>query len=418
MARQRGIDNSAYNGAMTKFIPYGKQCIDDDDIDAVAKILRSDWLTTGPAVQQFEEAFAAYCGAQFAVAVSSGTAALHLAMMALGIGPGDAVITSPITFLASANCARYCGAEVFFADIDPQTACLSASEVDELLQTHTNIKAIIPIDFGGHPADLEGIRKIANTYKVSIVEDACHAVGSKFKDSQDKMQTSGNCNYADLTVFSLHPVKHITSGEGGIVTTNDPQLYKQLQRGRNHGMVREPEDFINKKLAFDTDGQANVWYSEMQSLGYNYRITDFQCALAHNQLTKIDDFVARRRQIAAQYRQKLGNVANVQLLADYPNAYNSYHLFVALLDFDAIGKSRNQVMQELRAQNIGTQVHYLPVFLQPYYQERAAYNPQDFPKSMHYYKHALSLPMYYSLTDTDIATVTNTLCKVIVAVAE
>ncbi|MDH5525734.1 MAG: UDP-4-amino-4,6-dideoxy-N-acetyl-beta-L-altrosamine transaminase [Nitrospirota bacterium] len=384
------------------FLPYGRQHIDDDDIAAVVEVLRSDWLTQGPSVTQFESAVAEYCGVRHAVACNNGTAALHLAMLAAGLGDGDTVITSPNTFLASANCARYVGAAVRFADIDPATANMSANALQEQLAMHSGGRvAVIPVHFGGTPCPMPAIEQVARAADAVIVEDACHAIGARYRDEGGKWVTAGSCRHSDMTVFSFHPVKHITTGEGGMVTTNDDRLVDRLRMFRNHGMVRDPERFTDREAAFQS-GEVAPWYYEMQELGYNFRITDLQCALGVTQLKKLSGFVARRREIAQRYRDAFRSVPHIGMLTEPEGFEGSYHLFVLQIDFDRLGVTRSQMMRQLRERGIGTQVHYIPVHLQPYYRKQFGTGPGMFPAAEAYYAQALSIPMYPDMTDTDV----------------
>jgi len=367
-------------------IPYGRQQITDEDIAAVIAALRSDFLTQGPAIACFEAEFAAWCGSRYAVAVSNGTAALHLCTMALGVNPGDKVITTPITFAASANCVRYCGGEVVFADIDPATALLDIEAVRNLLETAPagTYKGIIPVDFAGNPVDLEAFRALADAHGLWIIEDACHAPGGAFCDSKRQLQRCGNGQFADLAIFSFHPVKHIATGEGGMITTNNPELYEKLLMLRTHGITRDPA-----RLHENHGG----WFHEMQTLGYNYRITDFQCALGSSQLKRADAGLERRRAIAARYDEAFRGTT-IRTLQTSPDARHAYHLYVIQ------SENRKALYDALREAGIYTQVHYIPCHLHPYYQ--ALGNKKgDFPLAEAYYADCLSLPMFPGLRDDE-----------------
>nr|WP_295869217.1 UDP-4-amino-4,6-dideoxy-N-acetyl-beta-L-altrosamine transaminase [uncultured Chitinophaga sp.] len=381
-------------------IPYGRQNITQEDIDAVVTVLKADFLTQGPNIKAFEDAFAQYSGAKYAVAVANGTAALHIAAMAAGVKPGDKVITTPITFAASANCVRYCGGEVVFADIDPTTFLLSLDKVKALLEQHPKgtFKGIIPVDFAGYPVDLESFRQLADEYGLWIIEDACHAPGAWFTDSKGARQLAGNGVYADMAIFSFHPVKHIAAGEGGMITTNDEALYKQLLILRTHGITRNTADFRNTAtLAAGqevTGSSYPGWYMEMQDLGYNYRLTDFQAALGLSQLQRADWGLERRQEIAATYDKAFSQNPHVQIQGiqlQKNNFLHAYHLYVIQV------KDRLGLYNHLRAKNIFAQVHYFPTHLMPYYQQ-AGWKEGDFPVAESYYEGCLSLPMYPTLS--------------------
>ncbi|MCP4568415.1 MAG: UDP-4-amino-4,6-dideoxy-N-acetyl-beta-L-altrosamine transaminase [FCB group bacterium] len=406
---------------MTKptFLPYGRQNITDDDIQTVTAVLRSDWLTQGPAVPEFEDALADITGASECVACSSGTAALHLAVLALGLGDNDAIITTPNTFLASANCARYVGADVLFADIDPETGLINPESVARLFEhdSEHRIRAVIPVHFAGQPADLPALASIARQYGAKIIDDACHAIGATY-DSDGQTFKLGNNPHSDLTVFSFHPVKHVAMGEGGAVTTDDPELAEKMRRFRNHGIVRDR--FENESMASAGDGRANPWYHEMSEPGFNYRLTDIQAALGRSQLKRLPESLARRREIAETYHHLLdekfaaGEIRPLELL---PNVNHAWHLFVVRIDFERLGISRAVVMNQLRAQGIGTQVHYIPVHLQPYYQKLGSPVPGALPGVEKYYAGALSLPMYPELTEADCRRIVEELERILNRVA-
>ena len=363
-----------------KAIPYGKQNIDQEDIDAVVKVLKADFLTQGPKVSEFEDKFAAYVGAKYAVAVNNATSGLHLSVLSLGLREGDRVITTPITFAASANCIRYVGGEAWFADIDKDTYVLSLDSTRKLIESKPKgfFKGIIPVDFAGLPVNLEAFKELAKKHNLWLIEDACHAPGGSFIDSSEKYQKCGNGNYADVSVFSFHPVKHIACGEGGMVTTNSEEIYKKLSSLRSHG--------ITKNNMSKNHGE---WFYEMQALGYNYRLTDIQCALGITQLAKNDKGVARRNEIAKKYKKAFKGKIKFQSLPK--GSYNAHHLFVIEVE------KRKELYDYLRAFKIYTQVHYIPVHTLPYYQE-IGYDEADLSNSEHYYSRCLSLPMYPSLT--------------------
>ena len=364
-------------------IPYGRQNIDADDIDAVVSVLKSDLLTQGPIVNQFEEKFARYVGANFAVAVNNATAALHLSTLALGLKKGDRVITTPITFAATANCIRYVGAEVWFADINPDTYLLDINSVIELINSKPKgfFKGIIPVDFAGLPVNMEAFRKLANSHNLWIIEDACHAPGGYFIDSRGEKNFCGNGNYADIGVFSFHPVKHIACGEGGMMTTNSKKIYEKLLLLRTHGITKQDLD--------DNDGK---WYYEMKELGFNYRLTDFQAALGITQLAKNQDSVKRRNEISSYYKKVLEGKVKFQ---DLPNGmYNAHHLFVIEVE------NRKDLYDFLHSKGVLVQIHYIPVHKFPYY-KKIGYADADLKNSENYYKNCISLPMYPTLTDEE-----------------
>lgn len=379
-----------------KPIPYGRQSISEEDIQAVNEVLRSDFLTQGPAIQLFEEAFAEYANCRYAVAVANGTAALHLSTMALDVRPGDKVITTPITFAASANCVRYCGGEVVFADIDPLDYTLSYDKVKELLEANPagTFKGIIPVDFAGYPVNLEKFRKLADEYGLWILEDACHAPGGSFRDSSGKDQVCGNGSFANLAIFSFHPVKHIATGEGGMITTNDVQLYSKLLLLRTHGIIRDPE------LLHENHGP---WYYEMQDLGYNYRLTDFQAALGSSQLKRAAEGLKRRKAIAARYDEAFARLP-ITLPMITEGRSHAFHLYVIQVD------ERKALYEHLRKNGIFTQVHYIPVHLQPYYRQ-FGWKPGDMPLAEAYYEKCLSLPMYPTLTEEEQSFVIDNVLK-------
>ena len=363
-------------------IPYGKQSINQDDKKSILEVLDSNWLTTGPKVAEFEEKFAEYVGSKYAVAVSSGTAGLHLACLAGGLEENDELITSPMTFAASANCALYCGAKPVFVDIDEKTGLIDENLIEEKINNKTKI--IIPVHYAGQSCQMEKIKEIADKNNLIIIEDACHALGATFK--KEKV---GNCKYSDMTIFSFHPVKHITTGEGGMITTNSKKLYEKLLSLRSHGMVREEKKLINKN-----DGP---WYHEMQELGFNYRITDFQCALGISQLSRIDQFVVRRQEIAEKYQDKLSETKEVECLDLVENSTSAFHLFVIKTKNKEV---RKKLFEYLKAQEIFCQVHYIPVYRHPYY-EKLGYEKGNCPQAEKFYEKIISIPIYPELKDEE-----------------
>ena len=379
-------------------IPYGRQNITQDDIDQVVSTLTSDYLTQGPKIKEFEENFAKYVGAKYAVAVSNGTAALHLSSMALGVQPGQKVITTPITFVASANGSRYCGAEVVFADIDPKTYLLDINSVRKILESEPKgtFAGIIPVDFTGRPVNLEAFRELADEYNLWIIEDAAHSPGGSFLDSNETPQFCGNSNFADLAIFSFHPVKHIAAGEGGMITTNNEKLYKELNFLRSHGITNNPDLLENDvDIAFMDNKPSNypqkypMWYMEMQDLGYNYRISDIQAALGNSQLSRADEGLAKRRDIASVYSNAFTNQHFILGQSGVIEGH-AYHLYVIEV------KDRAGLHLHLRENGIYAQIHYIPSHLMPYY-KNLGNQPGDFPNAENYYKHCISLPMFPTL---------------------
>jgi dTDP-4-amino-4,6-dideoxygalactose transaminase len=478
LVNKNNIETRLTNGEKLKAIPYGKQNITEEDIAAVVEVLKCDFLTQGPKIKEFEEVFANYIGAQYAVAVANGTAALHLNALALGVKPGDKVITTPITFAASANCVRYCGGEVVFADIDPETYLLDIHAVRKLLEDAPKgtYKGIIPVDFAGRAVDLETFRKLADAYGLWMIQDSCHSPGGYFIDSKGEKQSCGNGNFAELAIFSFHPVKHIASGEGGMITTNDEKLYKKLLNLRTHGITKNADEFRNdvdlaigyRPLAFGQEPTANSesptanresqtanseypnWYMEMQELGYNYRLTDFQAALGLSQLKRADEGLQRRKEIAARYYEAFKNIPQItdrnheasqsalqtanseqqtanseqRTANSEPKTANSEQRTANSEQQTANSKQRTAyrspftghpqhghayliesenrlgLYQHLRENNIFAQIHYIPVHLMPYYRQ-FGWKEGDLPNAEEYYHRCISLPMYPTLTDEE-----------------
>lgn len=365
-------------------IPYGKQNITDEDIAAVIETLKSPFLTSGPKVAEFEAAFAKYIGCKYAVAVANGTAALHISCMALGVKPSSKVITTPITFSASANCVRYCGGEVVFADINPKTVLLDIEKVRNLLNQHPKgtFEGIIPVDFAGYPVDLEAFRKLADEFGLWILEDSCHAPGGSFVDSLGENHRCGDGSLADLAIFSFHPVKHIATGEGGMVTTNDEVLYKKLKKYRSHGMVYQGDPAL-----IENHGG---WYMELQELGYNYRLPDVLCNLGISQLKRAEEGLTKRKAIAKRYNEAFAGT-NVKTIIPPANVNHAYHLYVIQIE------DRKGLYDYLRTKQIFAQVHYIPVHLMPYYKGLGS-KAGDFPNAEVYYEHCLSIPIFPTLT--------------------
>ena len=369
-----------------KKIPYGRQNITDEDIEAVVNVLKSDFLTQGPNIKLFEDAFAKYVGAKYAIAVSNGTAALHLCTLALNVKPGHKVITTPITFVASANCVRYCGGEVVFADIDSETYLLDINKVRKLLESDVKkeIKGIIPVNFAGRVVDLEAFKALADEFGCWIIEDACHSPGGYSYSQSNEKILSGSGKCSDLSIFSFHPVKHIAAGEGGMITTNDELLYKKILNLRTHGMQQDP----NKKIE-----NHGVWYYEMQELGYNYRLTDFQAALGLSQLNRADSGIERRIEIAKKYETAFRNSSDIKYQSGVVEGH-AYHLYVIEVD------RRSELVNFLREKNIFVQIHYIPAHTMPYYRQYGWKNG-DLPIAEKYYTMCLSLPMYPTLTNEE-----------------
>ncbi len=394
-----------------KPIPYGRQSITEEDIEALVQTLRSDYLTQGPKINEFEEAFASYVGAKYAVAVSNGTAALHLNCIALGVKPGVKVITTPITFAASANCIRYCGGEVVFADIDPETYLLDIHKVRGLLERSPRgtYSGIIPVDFAGRAVDLEAFRKLADEYGLWIIEDACHAPGGFFTDSAKNTQLCGNGKFAELAIFSFHPVKHIAAGEGGMITTNSRDLYEKLLMLRTHGIIKDDSRFKNgfdfatgiTEQRAEPNGNYPAWYMEMQDLGYNYRLTDIQAALGLSQLARAERGLKRRREIAEEYERAFSEAPYVLSQSGVVQGH-AYHLYVLEV------KDRLGLYNYLITKSIYAQIHYIPTHLMPYYRE-LGWQEGDMPNAEAYYRNCISLPMYPTLTAQEQAYVIDTI---------
>lgn len=365
---------------------YGKQSIDENDIDAVVEVLKSDFLTQGPAIEKFEKCVAEYCGAKYAVAVTSATAALHISCLSAGLGKDDILWTSPITFTASANCGRYCGADVDFVDIDPSTYNMSIAELEKKLQAaEIKPRVVVPVHLAGQSCEMDKIYKLSQKYGFKVIEDASHAIGADYKETK-----VGCCKYSDMTVFSFHPVKIVTTGEGGMVLTNDKDLYEKLVLYRSHGITRDP-----KLMTGTADGP---WYYQQIDLGFNYRMTDMQAALGYSQMQKVNEFVSKRRYLAKRYNELLKNINGIQLPDQNEDTKSSWHLYVVRVDFSKISKTKNQIFAEMKEKGICLYLHYIPVHTQPYY-ENLGFKGGDFPNSEKYYEEAFTLPLYYSLTD-------------------
>ena len=373
-------------------IPYGKHHIDEEDIKTVVKVLKSDNLTQGPLISTFESEISKYVGAKYSVVVTSCTAGLHLASIISNMKKGKKLLTSPITFVATANSALFCGAETIFADIDSSTINISTDNIEKVI-LENKVHAIAPVHFGGLPCDVKKIKEIADKVGAIIYEDAAHAFGASFSDGSKV----GSCKYSDMTVFSFHPVKSIAAGEGGAITTNDKKIYEKLIRLRNHGLEKNQENFQLKNNFFANDLN-DPWYYEMQELGYNYRITDIQCALGLSQLKKIDKFIKRRRELAKKYDLAFENLKNCEPAQKNMRDLSSNHLYVLKINFTKLGKTRADLMKEFKSAEIITQVHYIPVISHPYFKKKK-YKDSNFPNCYNYYNSALSIPLFYDLTD-------------------
>jgi len=377
-----------------KILPYGRQWIDEEDIKAVVEILRSDWLTTGPMVEAFEEAVGRFVGAKYGVAVSSGTAALHAAMYAAGIGTGDEVIVPPMTFAATANAVVFQGGTPVFADVDPDTLLINQAEVESKITPRT--RAIITVDYAGQPCDYDALRAIVDQHGLILIADACHAIGADYKGR--KVGT-----LADLTVFSFHPVKHITTGEGGMVVTDNPEFAERMRRFRNHGITTD----------YRQRAKQGTWYYEMVDLGYNYRITDLQCALGLSQLRKLPGWIVRRQEIARYYDSAFKNIPGVKALEVSPEVSHAYHLYIIRLDLEQLSADQRTIFSALREEGIGVNVHYIPVHLHPFYRQRFSTGPGLCPVAEAAYERIISLPIFPRMDGADVEDVSTAVRKVV-----
>ena len=397
------------------FIPYGHHNITEDDIKAVENVLRSYYITQGPTVETFEKAVCEKVGSKYGVCCTNGTSALHLAMIAAGVGKGDRIIAPAITFAASANCARFLGAEVLFADIN-DSITMSVDSCRALLEKSKAegkpVKAVVTVDMAGYVCDMEAFAKLKKEFGFVWVEDSCHAIGASWKASDGKVYRVGEYEEADMTVFSFHPVKHITTGEGGMIVTHSEKYEKSLRLYRSHGITKEADLFKCPEEAYDAKGNINPWYYEMLDLGFNYRMTEMQAALGVSQLTRLESGIERRREIAEYYRKELKDCEYISFpVIDDARVGHAYHLAIALIDFEKLGKSRAEFMGELVKLDVGTQVHYIPVPMLPYYRDKL--HGEDVSKSVVYYRKCLSLPCYPTLTDDELKTVCEALKKVL-----
>lgn len=380
-----------------KNIPYGHQWIDNKDIKEVVKVLKTDWITQGPKVKEFEKAIAKYCGVKYAVAVCSGTAALQAAYKVAGVKSGDEVITTPLTFLATANGIVYCEGKPVFVDIREDSLNIDPKEIAKKITNlpagrREKLKVIVPVDFGGQPCDYDEIKKIAKKHKLLIIEDAAHALGSLYKGKKIG-------SLADMTILSFHPIKAITTGEGGAVLTNNKNFYEKLKVFRHHGIIKKPEKA--------------KWYYEIESLGYNYRLTDFQCALGLSQLKKIDKFIKRRREIVVRYNKAFEDIKEIKAPIEKKYVKSAWHIYPIQLNLEKLKVERKKIFEQLRKQGIGVQVHYIPLHLQPFYRKKFGYKKGDFPVAEEYYQRAITLPLFPKMTDEEVKKVIKTVGKII-----
>ena len=376
----------------SRYLPYSRQKITNSDIKNINKVLKSDFITQGPTILEFEKKFAKYVNAKYAISCATGTAALHISCLAMGISHKSKIATSPITFVASSNCAEFLGAKTRFVDVDKNTHCICPDELEKLLKKE-KIDLVVAIHMAGHSAEMKKLSNLKKKYKFKLIEDSCHALGGKYNGYK-----VGSCKYSDICTFSFHPVKPITTGEGGMITTNNEKLYKKMLLYRTHGIHKNSKQFHNKKLAFDTNKKANRWYYEMSKLGYNYRITDIQAALGISQLKKINTFQKNRITIAKKYNKSFKKIDYLETPITKNNVNHAYHLYTLKIDFKKLRKTKNELMEELAKLSIGTQVLYIPVFLQPYYKKKYNYKMKNFPNSMSYYNKALSIPIFSDLS--------------------
>lgn len=396
---------------MKPFLPYGRHVIDENDIAAVVSVLKGDWLTTGPHVEAFEASLRQTCDVAHALSCSSATAGLHMAAQALALGAGAAIVVPAMTFLASASAPHLTGAEIVFADVDPETGLLTPETFLKALESHAGspVKAVIPVHLAGRVCDMVALKRIADKFGIAVIEDACHALGASYADAEGQHHIVGACAHSDMTVFSFHPVKTIAAGEGGAVTTRNGALAAKLALARSHGMVRDPQSWMHKDLGFDADGQANPWYYEMHGPAPNYRMSDINAALANSQLRKLSAFVARRAELAERYDRLLAPLAPaLSPPLRQAGVESGWHLYSARIEFSALGMSRRALMERLRKRGIGSQVHYIPVPWQPYWRERGLQH-DVFPGAAHYYERTLSLPLFPAMSEVDVRSVAEAL---------
>jgi UDP-4-amino-4,6-dideoxy-N-acetyl-beta-L-altrosamine transaminase len=407
--------SAARAGALRPVLPYGQPLIEEDDIEAVAKVLRSGWLTTGPLIGQFEAQLAETVGARHAVVCANGTAALHLAAIALGLGAHSTVIVPAVTFVATANAARYVGARVVFADVDARTGLMTPDTLEAALTRAGKADAVFPVHLAGQSCDMPALHAIAERENLLLLEDACHALGTRYDGPARKGYRTGACSHSDMTVFSFHPVKTIAMGEGGAITTRSAHAARRLRLLRSHGIERESGHFAAERLAYDGTGTANPWYYELQELGFNYRASDIHCALGLSQLKKLPRFAAERARLVRAYDEALEPLAPaVEPLARVPGCSPAWHLYGVRIDFEGLGRERAEIMHRLAAQGVGTQVHYLPVPFHPYYAADEARDPAlHYPGAASYYAKTLSLPLFVGMSEDDPPRIAKALASVL-----
>ena len=391
-----------------RFLPYSKQHISNKDIKKVVEVLKSNFITQGPEITNFEKEFAKYVGSKYAVACATGTAALHISCLSLGINKKSRILTTGVTFVATANCAEYLGAKVNFVDIDKNTHCISVKNLEKKLKNGQKVNLVIVVHMAGHSADMKRIFRLKRKYNFKLIEDSCHALGGSYENYK-----VGSCKFSDISTFSFHPVKPITTGEGGMITTNNKKIYERLLLFRTHGIHKNPKKFINKKLGFEKKNQANRWYYEMTNLGYNYRITDIQAALGSSQLQRINAITSKRNKIAEFYNKEFKNYNGIVTPPKQRNIIHAYHLYTLLIDFKKFKISKNYFMTRLAQEGVGSQVLYIPVFLQPYYKKKYNYNIKNFPNSMSYYNKAVSIPIFDDITKKELNHVSQVIKKIL-----
>lgn len=393
-----------------KSLPYSRQTIFKDDIDSITEAIKDDFLTTGSAVSEFEKAFADRVNSKYAVSCTSGTAALHLSSMALNIKPNDFVAVPAISFLSTANAPRYMGAEVLFIDVDPNNGLISIEDLEKkiLELRNKNISAVYPVHLNGQSVDMERLSDLSKKYGFNILEDACHALGTEYSSNEKNIINVGSCQHSDISIFSLHAIKTITTGEGGMITTNNSEYYQKILRARNHGIVQNNSNFINKKLSMSDDNLENPWYYEMHDLGFNYRLTDFQCALGISQLRKLDLFSKKRKELANFYDKLLEEYfPHIKPISKIDNCNPTLHLYAVLIDFESFNITRAYTMNYLKEKGITTQVHYIPINKQPYYTQR--YGEIVLKGADNYYKRTLTLPLFPLMNNDDVKYIVNSL---------
>jgi len=383
------------------FLPYGKQLLDEEDIKAVENVLKSDWLTTGPVTKQFETEISNKFSVKYSISCSSGTAALHLAVSSLGLKKGDVAIVPAVTFAATANAILYTGADVVFSDVDPENGLMTVTSFEEALDKSDNVKFVMPVHLNGQLVNMAEISNLAKSKNIKIIEDACHAIGAKYSEVNSEESHVGNCMYSDMTIFSFHPVKTITSGEGGLLTTNKSLYAENATQSRSHGIVRESGKFENYAMSQDIKGNINPWYYEIQDIGFNYRMSDIGCALVLSQLKKLGEFVKKRSKLVSVYDENLISKTNiVKNIKRLDTCVPAWHLYPVLIDFDKLKITKAEFIEKLLNSKIGTQVHYIPLHLQPYYKK--IYGEKRLPGAEKYYQNILSLPLFPAMTEQNV----------------